>query len=33
MAERVALFGGHLTTGTTDDGGFIVEAVFPRPPA
>jgi signal transduction histidine kinase len=33
MAERVALFGGSLTSGTTDDGGFVVEAVVPRPPA
>jgi signal transduction histidine kinase len=33
MAERVALFGGHMTSGTTADGGFAVEAVLPRPPS
>jgi signal transduction histidine kinase len=30
MAERVALFGGRLSTGTTPEGGFVVEAVLPR---
>jgi len=31
MAERVALFGGRLTTGPRPGGGFGVEAELPRP--
>ncbi|WP_370591401.1 sensor histidine kinase [Saccharopolyspora montiporae] len=30
MRERVALAGGHVTSGPTDDGGYRVHATFPR---
>ncbi|TRW46135.1 sensor histidine kinase [Georgenia yuyongxinii] len=33
MRERVAMFGGSLETGPTDDGGFLVRARLPLEPA
>jgi signal transduction histidine kinase len=30
MGERAAMLGGHLETGTTEEGGFMVEAMLPH---
>ena len=29
MEERASLYGGTLNAGSTDDGGYRVEAIFP----